>query len=133
MKNIEFNGKSWKPSQSWFIRSKTFSVEVKLHSENPAFNDGFGGEFRWCVYAYIFPKHPLFPKFESDQIYQDATEIMPLHCGCSYLKRSADVVKVGCDYNHLHDDFYTHLEGPEDALSVFNDANELFDWLEDRN
>jgi hypothetical protein len=135
MKNIEVNGKSWKPTKSWFIRGKTFSVEVNLHTVEPVIFDGFRddrGESRWCIYAYIFPTHPLFSKFESDQIYQDATEIMPFHCGCTYLKRSPDVVKVGCDYNHLHDEFYTHIEGPEDSLSVFNDANELVDWLEER-
>ena len=132
MKNLEINGKSWKQHQSWFLRGKTFSVEVKLHSEKSVFDDGTEGEFRWCVYAYVFKTHALFSTFESDRIYQAATENIPLHGGCSYLTRSPDVVKVGCDYNHLHDSFYTYLAGSEDSISVFQDANNLFDWLESR-
>ena len=41
---------------------------------------------------------------------------------CSY--------QVGCDYNHLYDEQYTRMATPEEACSVFEDAEVLFDWLE---
>lgn len=130
MKDIEIDGKSWKPHKAWLIRGKTFSVEVKLHTASSSFDWDSDGEFRWCVYAYVFQKHPIFSTFENDHIYQTATESIPLHGGCSYLRRSPDVVKVGCDYNHLYDEDFTYMKDPDDAHIVFSDAGALFDWLE---
>ena len=70
-------------------------------------------------------------------MWQDATSVMPLHCGCSLLEYpmyegKVTAVKVGADYNHLHDQRFTHLSTPGDALEVFADADHLHDWLSSR-
>lgn len=122
----------WKPRCLWHKRGEGFSVEVSLHYVDAQYGQG---ENRWCVYVYVFPKHPYFSKFKGTDIFQEATESMPLHAGCSYLRYEGDgesisAVKVGCDYNHLHDDHFTHYATKNDAWEVFYDANTLFDWME---
>lgn len=129
----------WKHKDMWTREGKNFIVQVSRHSvnvEDPACYDSDHGQ-RWCVYAYIYPKHPHFAKFEGPNIWQDATSIMPLHAGCSLLKYpmydgKVTSVHVGCDYNHLHDERFTQMKTQADAYSIFRDADELYDWLQER-
>lgn len=115
--------------------NKHFRVEVSRHEVpkyRPSDDDGI---HRWCIYAYIYPKHPHFAAFKGSDLWQDATARMPLHSGCTYLryhlKEGGEVtsVQVGADYNHLHDSHYTHMATKEDAYSVFADAQRLIVWL----
>lgn len=68
-------------------------------------------------------------------MFQNATEKMPLHCGCSFLqyhkRENGDIgsVQVGADYNHLGDEQFTHMATIADAHAVFSNAEELFDYL----
>lgn len=92
------------------------------------------GDHRWCVYAYIYPKHLLFKEFEGPSMFQDAANKLPLHCGASFLKyhRSEEgvtSVQVGADYSHLHDDHFTYYATMEEASEVFRDAHELANFL----
>lgn len=131
----------WRHKDEWTKRGENFLVKVSRHSD-----DGFDihdGEFvktgrvehKWCLYAYIFPKHPHFSKFEGDSMWQDASAFYDWHCGCSYLEYHRDYkgeilsVQVGCDYNHLHDDHFLDMATKESARSVFGDADELFETL----
>lgn len=119
---------NWRKKNTWVKRHNNFTVEVSRHSDP----DIFGEEHHiWCVYAYIHKSHPHFKKFVGEDTCQDATDFMPLHGGCSYLKylNNGNCVQVGCDYNHYRDDYYTKLETKEDAFAVFADAQKLFDWL----
>jgi len=95
---------------------------------------------RWAVYAYLYPTHPHFAKFDgSDRMFQAAACAMPLHCGPSFLRHHFSLkdgkpevcsIQVGADYNHDGDWTYTRQATEEDALGVFNDAAELVQWLQ---
>lgn len=129
------NEQEWDHKDEWRIRGRDFMVVVSRHTVNPV--DYWEGPNRWAVYAYIYPKHPHFANFEGPQMFQDAAACMPLHAGPSYLRWHRDEdgnpcsVQVGADYHHLHDDF-THIATKQDAYRIFNDAKDLFDWLQGR-
>jgi len=127
----------WQHKDEWKLSGKGFIVQVTRHStmlSDFAFDEG---PHRWAVYTYIYPQHPYFAEIVGTDMCQDSTAAMPLHCGASYLVRHVHggkeaSIQVGEDYNHLHDSRYTHYETKEDARSVFMDAEELFNWLQDR-
>jgi hypothetical protein len=125
---------NWNKKDIWTRRSSNFLVEISRHSTE-SINDMYGTNM-WCVYAYIYKSHPHFDKFDGCRMFQDAACSLPLHAGPSFLKyhRNNDgiitCVQVGADYNHLHDDNYTYYLDEKDAISVFEDADNLFDWLE---
>ena len=107
-----------------------FAIEISRHYGT---QDEYEGPHRWAVYAYVYPSHPHFGKFDGPNLWQDATQVLPLHGGCSYLDYpvhdgKVTCVKVGADYHHLHDDF-THCATADEAYRVFRDADELFDAL----
>ena len=125
----------WDHKDEWRRRGKNFSVLVSRHT---ALADRETGPNRWCIYAYLYPMHPHFSVFDGHSIYQHAAEIMPLHCGASMVDfpmRNGKItaIQVGCDYHHLYDDVYSFIETKEDACQVFEDADTLFDWLQERN
>ena len=122
---------SWKHNDEWRMRGADFLVSVQRHDHYEE------GKHKWYVYAYIYPKHPLFVSFNEDEgIYQDATDKLPLHCGCSLLTFHANTegkimsVQVGADYLHLYDDNFERMKNKNEAMAIFNDAEELFKTLE---
>ena len=133
----------WNHKDIWrFTDNKTFTVEVSRHQvkvhEGGCYNSDLG--HRWCVYAYIYPTHPHFEKFdETDQMWQSAACAMPFHCGPSYLHRHMKMkdgkpvpvsIQVGADYNHDGDWTHTRNATMEDAYEVFGDADDLVRWLQ---
>lgn len=134
------DGLKWKHADEWKCHGKDFIVMVhRHHSESPQYHQPFAdeGPHRWCVYAFIYPKHPHFAEINGDDWHQESVCRMPLHCGVSYLMRHWDgehntSVQIGCDYNHIDDNRYTHMETKDDAAPVFRDAEKLFRWLADR-
>ena len=130
----------WKHKDVWDKKGKHFIVEVKRHEVTPFESGGCfdsDGPHRWCVYAYIYPQHPHFSKFEGPNMWQDAACAMPLHGGPSFLQYptyegKVTSVKVGCDYNHLHDTRFTRYAEPKAAHEVFRDAETLYEWLTKR-
>ena len=126
----------WERKESWQKRGKNFCVEVHHHTiKHGAAFDTDAGEHRWCVYAFIYPQHPHFAKFGGDSMWQYAATDLPLHCGCSFLKRhyapqgKVTSIQVGADYSHLYDAVYTHYADQDEARSVFSDAAALWAWL----
>lgn len=122
---------SWKHKDIWTRRGKMFAVEISRHYGT---EDEYEGPHRWAVYAYIYTNHPHFSKFDGPNLWQDATQVLPLHAGCSYLDYpvhdgKVTCVKVGADYHHLHDTGFTHCATADEAYRVFSDADELFDAL----
>lgn len=122
----------WTHKDIWKRPGRRFLIEISRHSV-----DVYEGEgaHRWAVYAYIYPKHPHYANFSGDEMWQDAASAMPCHSYPSYFRRhkidgKVTSIQVGWDYNHLHDDQYTHMATADDAGSIFYDANRLFDWLE---
>jgi len=125
----------WSKRDEWKLRGKDFMIVVSRHEESSCLS--YEGDNRWCVYAYIYPKHPHFSEFSGPSCWQDAANAMPLHGGATlldYPARDGSItsVHIGADYNHLHDDSFTFYATKKDAYEVFNDAGELFDWLQAR-
>lgn len=121
----------WEHKDKWHRHGKNFLVEVSRHNGTA---DHYDGPNRWAVYAYIYPQHPHFAKFEGPRMWQEAATSLPFHGGPSLLEYpmyegKVTSVKVGSDYHHLHDDF-THYATKDEAYAVFADADELFDWLQ---
>ncbi len=124
----------WSHKDEWKRYGKDFCVVISRHEIGTYFDNGPNG---WCIYAYLYPAHPHFAKFEGRDIWQAATECMPLHGGCTYLDYpmsdgKVTSVKVGCDYNHLHDEHYTHCATKDEAWDIFDDAEDLFNWLQEK-
>jgi len=88
----------------------------------------------WNVYAYIFPKHPLFEKIINDNLYNYGLDL-PLHWGASYHSWDYDskgkVVfkKIGSDYQHLNDERFGKYVTADDAWEIFKDADELIEFI----
>lgn len=123
---------NWTHHDTWRTKGKNFCIEI-THYTVPLFETG---SHRWCVYAYIYPEHPTYKTFNPDGgMWQPATDSLPLHGGCTYLrwhygKDSKELgVQVGADYNHLNDDHYTYIGDPISARSIFVDAEKLFHHL----
>lgn len=117
----------------WKKYGENFCIVVSRHSVPTTTYDDKGPN-RWRIYAYIYPKHWHFGSFDGDGLWQDATSVLNLHGGASFFRANRDdigditSIQVGCDYNHLHDEYYTNLDGAE-GNPVFNDAEALYEWL----
>ena len=127
----------WDKKDVWRVAGREFSIEVSRHSVNPrvydVLHDYRDGGNRWAVYAYIYPKHELSPKFKASGSMFDQPEL-PLHCGVSFFKAHWDSgeiksYQIGADYNHLYDDDFTKYETKDDATRVFYDAEKLHEFL----
>ena len=121
----------WGHKDEWRKRGRDFMVVVSRHTIT---SDKSLGPNRWAVYAFIYPKHPHFDAFDGPDMWQDASAVMPWHSYCSLLEYpmydgKITSVKVGADYNHIHDDHFTHYATQDEASEVFSDAAELFQWL----
>lgn len=144
---IEVQERFGVPRREWSSKCNTFNVQVVQHFRDvSATQEAFkaqgwapdDGGWRWNVYAFIFPSHPAFAKFnpESDSFYQDVIAGMPFHSGASYIRRHFDHLgrvtcfQVGSDYNHLGDDRFTFMDSVFGAERVFADAIDLIRYLE---
>ncbi len=128
----------YRKTEDWKRGGKDFLVVVNHHTSATPTEFACGeGPHRWCVYAYIYPSHPHFEAFDgTENMWQDAATVLPMHGGPSLLRvhtkhpdHAIASYQVGADYNHLHDDEYTHMANEIEATRVFRDADELFDWL----
>lgn len=125
----------WLKKDVWSTRGKDFMVQISRRTVEPSPITPYEGVNRWAVYAYIYPKHRHFGRFEGSDMYQDATSVLPLHAGPSYLQvhrdENGDICsyQVGADYHHLYDDRFADYADLEQAYEVKRDAQELFDWL----
>jgi len=124
------------------MRAETFLVTVEHFTVFVRDDQNRDGGHRWCVYAYVYPAHPLFSQCKLRRldgtrmvIYrsEDCLSDVPLHGGCSLVRPHHDAegkvtsVQFGADYNHLHDDHFTHET--EFGGEVKDDAEALFDCL----
>lgn len=116
----------WKPKLEWKKQGKDFLVSVSKHLS-------FDGDNLWCVYLYVYPKHPAFARFNREGGMWDQPHF-DCHSYVSYFQphvdpKTGEVVsyQLGWDYNHDGDSYYTSLETAEDAASVFYDAQRLYE------
>ena len=122
--------KNWEHKEEWTKAGENCLVKVLRH-EQPII-DGFGGRGGniWCVYAYIYPEHPLFSRLSSTE-----PSGLPLHKGETFFKIHhgedgvVTSVQIGADYNHLGDERFTHMHLKDDAIEVFADAITLLERL----
>lgn len=125
----------WLKKDVWSTRGKDYMVQISRHTVNPSSITPYEGVNRWAVYAYIYPKHRHFARFEGSDMCQDAASVLPLHAGPSFLQVHRDEkgeicsYQVGADYHHLYDDRFSDYSDLEEAYEVKRDAQELFDWL----
>lgn len=127
-------------------RHQSFLIEVS-HCVNKTTNhwDEEVKEHMLCLYCYIFDNHPLFEQLTSikpyDFAYAWAVVGFNFHRGVTYAMPilSHDIkgelklgsIKVGCDYNHYQDEFYTEDHYfPDNLRTVCNDAQRLYEYLE---
>lgn len=128
---------SWKYKEEWKKEGKNFVIIVSRHESEVVFDRG---KYRWCIYAYIYPKHPRFNLIDKNgPMYQPACDDLPLHGGPSYFQSHLNndgkitSYQIGCDYNHLHDNYFTFIATKEDATEIFSDAKILFNFLEEED
>ena len=102
--------KEWNHKDLWISRHDKFAVEVSRHIGQAHEELGLGPN-RWCVYAYVYPEHPLFESIDlNGGMWQSALVDLPLHGGCSFFKVHQEFggkvtsAQIGCDYNHYGDD-----------------------------
>ena len=123
---------NFKEVKQWIAQGNGFSVEVKVWEMS-------GGIFIWNVYAYIFQKHPIFDDnqainnlpFHGGATYDNESVNQPLGSHSEHRQAVTKVKKVGCDYNHLGDNYFNSLDGSKGIPSdIERDAKELFDFLE---
>jgi len=126
---------NWRHKDVWTRDGTNFIVQVSRHSVEKVAEYDSTGPHRWCVYAYIYPEHHEFASFKGPDMWQDAATDLPLHGGPSMLRWHYNTsgeptsVQVGADYNHLHDEDFTHMATDDDARKVFADADKLHSAL----
>lgn len=121
----------WAKKQEWWLRGKDYLVTV-YHSKGDA------NENLWRVYCYIYPKHSRYESLKDlDKLFDDRLHSFPLHSGCSFIRKHFDndgkqtSIQIGCDYNHLYDSYYLTMETEHEASIIFNDAEQLFEFLKE--
>ena len=125
------------PIWTWRRRYDQFLIEVLRQTRSPRKTEDWEecGPHLWKVDAYIYPGHWHFAAFSGNEHWQPATDVMPLHGGCTFLRYHwrqgetglvVSAVQVGCDYNHLHDEIHTRDAG---GFAPFRDAKRLANWL----
>lgn len=125
--------------ENFLFPSKNFSVEVK-HTFRPIPEGSdvlmdFVGEHTWCLYVILGKNHPLSDKARNNSCGYDLSLGDNLyhgwHGGCTYYNKQDSYVKIGCDYCHLGDEYFTHEESmPHEVL---NDAADLYRFFEDED
>ncbi len=119
------------PLHNWWYRQDSYLIEVQCTKRL--------GEYIWTIYAYIYDKHPLFHE-------PDLAKNLPFHGGCTFdvkviytplkgvqydWQKTSETVKVGADYNHDGDYYFTTCN-PVDGIPyrIINDINDLSQALE---
>lgn len=96
---------------------------------------GNTGIHRWNIYLIVFDTCKKY----NDFVDVDKLPDIPFHDGVTYFSKNThipwgkdnnkyDLVKIGCDYNHLYDDPHTHFD--VDQIKYYqNDAQKLYNWF----
>jgi len=100
-------------------------------------------EWKWNAYVYLSENHELFAEP------QTAIDNIPFHGGCSYdqyitmipslgirysWQKSHTVLKLGCDYNHYGDEYYSGC-APEYGVpfTIQDDVKRIYEYLKGDN
>jgi hypothetical protein len=133
----EFDGR-WKHKDEWkqtgdgflIVVSRHWKVSMKIHED--------GLVNGWCVYAYIYPSHPLFKAACESSAYEEPLIDLPFHGGITKKElhfndnHEVTAVQLGADYSHLGDEHYERYGTKLEAWPVFCGAFQLFNRLNER-
>lgn len=123
---------NWNHRDEWTNHGDGFTILVSRHGVEET-NYRTGEKWianKWCVYVVIRAGHKLYEKLkDNDGLWHPDINPMPLHGGCSYVKRFDGYIKIGCDYSHINDDVCQGWKTRENALEVFIDAEQLYDYM----
>lgn len=127
----EFNTDKLIKVDEWLIQGTNFNVSIRHHLQKGSGELGTEDSNKWALYTNIFSTHPLFKKAcknKNDYDLELGNEIYSsFHGGCTYYNKQLDYVKIGCDYNHIYDEFFERsTEMPSEIVS---DAKDLFDYM----
>jgi len=126
-------------SETWTTdaHEKGFSISIKRWAP-----EGQPDVNKWNVYALVYKKHPLYlslrPFCETFEIFE-ISKILPFNWYCSYAAiKYDDVLEIGSDYQHLHDDFvrvtnlhdYSAKKIRLDAQYLYNVLKQSFDYYQ---
>lgn len=113
----------------WLIGGDNFTITIthvlgRCSDEKPV--------HCWCLYVTISSGHRLFDEACNNTVDYDCSlgdKIYgKFHGGCTFYSKQRSYVKIGCDYQHLWDDYYMECEKlPGDIL---DDAEELFEFMQ---
>lgn len=125
----------WKRNDKWVRQGEAFTVEV-VRSDGVNLDGEV--ENKWCVYIYVYPKHPTFRHFNPAKgIFDNAH--FECHSYASYYRahrnNEGEIVshQLGWDYMHDGDYGYSQYGDADSASSVFYDASRLFDEAKERH
>lgn len=119
--------------ECFLIQGKDFNVEIKHTYRNLGVSMyDLLGEHTWCLYVIIGPKHRKSRRARANKRDYDTDlgdKIYPnWHCGCTYYSKQKTYVKIGCDYNHVGDEYFSHCDKlPQEIL---DDAEQLYKFFE---
>jgi hypothetical protein len=136
----EFDGR-WKHRDEWKQAGDGFLIVVSRQTSIGYNKENMVNE--WCVYAYIYPSHPLFDaacKCPTDKMWcEQPLSDLPFHVGISkkelHFNQNGEItaVQLGADYAHIDDQRFEFCGTKEEvwrvASVVFNDAFQLFNHL----
>lgn len=117
----------------YYLRGTNFIVEIvrtlrEGHNIMP-------NENAWCLYVIIGEKHSLYRKAcmnTSDYDTELGDKIYPnFHCGCTYYKKETRQVKIGCDYQHLGDEYIYQNLSTDIPDEILQDAKDLYKWFKE--
>lgn len=124
----------WLRKDEWSHRADSFLVVVSRLSEPRPESRHDMGEHRWTVYAYVYPQHPLFAKFnpsggmwgQPDLHGHWSPSLYRAHCDTTGSIKSH---QLGWDYAHDGDSRFSFMATRNEASEVFWDAQKLYDEL----
>ena len=117
--------KEWENMESWLKKGITFNVEVKRwsYTSNKILKN------MWNIYVYYFRLDDDFDKVKENN---DDLLGYNFHGGITYHKVEDSFIRIGCDYAHAGDDRFHTYSTKEEALEVFKDADEIYQYLINR-
>ncbi len=116
---------------TWTRRGESFGVEI-VHWES--YESYETGKHRWNVYGIVGEKHPIFKVLKAHDGYTFTAPLaFDMHGGITFFDVQEKLVKFGDDYNHHYDEYYTHQALPEHVREVFDEADALFQFLEQKS
>lgn len=132
----------WEEKYEWRARWPSFLVTVECRYLPDSHRHG--QDWKWNVYAYLYPKHPRFQRIvipdEGSYRIPDGCNGLHFHGGIlgavtlfrPHYDKGGNVTsyQFGSDYDHLHDDWARETNpqaGPR--TQIFKDAEILFSQL----